>query len=187
MNKSYAGMLMTFLTSALLVLAGSAQAQVYKTVDEDGNVTYTDQPPGPGAEPVELPGISVIESVPMAPPAAKEDAELDEGQQVTDIRELRRGYKDFKITSPTQDEYIQGTGNLVTIAWDTRYELQPGMAVIISLDGSPLEPTVAPSVSIQQVDRGEHTASARLVDADLRTIATASPVTFYVRQFSQNF
>ena len=37
-------------------------AQVYKVVDEDGNVTFTDQAPADGSKPVELPPISVIEA-----------------------------------------------------------------------------------------------------------------------------
>ena len=187
MNSSTAGLLSKVLMAACLVaFAATAAAQVYKTVDENGNVIYTDQPPDPDAKPVELPGLSVIESVKAPEPVESEDAAPGE-EAVTDIRELRRGYRDFQITKPAQDEYVEGTGNMVTIAWDTRYALQPGMAVIISLDGTQLEPTVSSAITVQQVDRGEHTVSARLVDSQLRVIADAAPVTFYVRQFSQNF
>ena len=50
-------------------------AQVYKVVDKDGNVTYTDQPPGDGSKPVELAPISVIEAptYEKAPEATAED------------------------------------------------------------------------------------------------------------------
>ena len=186
MNKQSAGTFLTFLTGLILARAGTVQAEVYKTVDKDGNVIYTDQPPEPGAEPFELPGISIIESVPMKPPAAA--GEVDEGEEVvTDIRELRRGYRDFKITSPVQEQWIEGEGNNVTVSWDSRYALQPGMMVVISIDGKAMEPTTASSVTLEQVDRGEHSLTARIVDARNRNIATASPVTFYVRQFSQNF
>jgi hypothetical protein len=106
---------------------------------------------------------------------------------VTDIRELRRGYRDFRITSPGQEEHIRGTGNAVTLSWDTRYQLQPGMTVHLFLDGEALEPTRASSVALEQVDRGAHTVTAKIVDDRNRTIANASPVTFYVRQWSANF
>jgi len=187
MNSSTAGLLSKFLMAACLVAsAATAAAQIYKTVDENGNVIYTDQPPDPDAKPVDLPTLSVIESVKAPEPVESEQVEPGE-EAVTDIRELRRGYRDFQITKPAQDEYIEGTGNAVTIVWDTRYALQPGMMVIISLDGTRLEPTVTSAVTVQQMDRGEHTVSAKLVDAQMRVIADASPVTFYVRQFSQNF
>jgi hypothetical protein len=185
MNKSIAGLLLTLIASASLMTTG-AQAEVYKIVDKDGNVIYTDQPPEPGAEPVELPGLSVIGSLPGPAPKAEVTGDPAE-EQVTDIRELRRGYKDFRITSPAQEEHIQGTGNAVTLSWDARYALQPGMVVIFTLDGTDLEPTVSPSLSLQEIDRGEHTVSARLVDSQARIIASASPVTFFMRQWSQNF
>lgn len=187
MKKPIAAAVSCLMAGALMLLAPPVPAEVYKTVDAEGNVIYTDQPPDPDAKPMDLPGLSIIESLPMKPPAGPA-AEAGEGEEeVTDIRELRRGYRDFKITSPTQDEYIEGTGNNVTISWDTRYALQPGMMVVISVDGKALPPTLASSVTLEQVDRGEHTVSAQLVDARNRKIASASPVTFYVRQFSQNF
>lgn len=178
-------------TFALLLLAAAlaapAAAQVYKTVDEHGNVVYTDQPPTPGAEPVELPGLSIVESYrPPALPAGETGAESGE-EEVTDIRELRRGYRDFRITSPKPEEHVQGTGNQLVISWDTRYELQPGMMVELALDGEALPPTRSGSVTVEEVFRGEHIVSGRIVDARNRTIATASPVTFYMRQFSVNF
>ncbi len=187
MNTQSAGAFLIFLTCLMLALSGAAQGEVYKTVDKDGNVIYTDQPPEPGAEPMELPGLSIIESVPMKPPAATAGAAGEGEEVVTNIRELRRGYRDFRITSPAQDQWIEGEGNSVTINWDSRYALQPGMMVIISVDGKAMEPTTASSLVLNEVDRGEHSVSAQIVDAQNRKIATASPVTFHVRQFSQNF
>ena len=40
--------------------ATQASAEVYKTVDKDGNVIYTDRPPDPESKPMDLPGLSVI-------------------------------------------------------------------------------------------------------------------------------
>jgi hypothetical protein len=187
MSKTKDIAVLIFLTGAMLALAGALQAEVYKTVDKDGNVIYTDQPPEPGATPMELPGLSIIETPEYKLPA-KEGMGPDGAEDgVMDIGELRRGYEDFRITSPQQDQYIEGTGNAVTIAWETRYRLQPGMMVIISVDGEPLTRTQAQSITLDQVDRGEHSVTAELVDARNRNVATASPVTFFVRQFSQNF
>jgi hypothetical protein len=172
---------------AAVLVAGApvpSAAEVYKVVDEHGNVTYTDRAPDPGAEPIRLPELSVIEAMEL--PSTAEGAE-EEQEAVTDIRELRRGYRDFKITSPQRDEHIRGTGNAVTISWDTRYQLQPGMTVHLFLDGEPLEPTRSSSITVQEVWRGEHSVSGKIVDAQNRTIANASPVTFFMHQHSVNF
>ena len=48
-------------TLSLAIASGSLAAQVYKTVDEDGNVTYTDRPPEDGSAPIKLPELRVIE------------------------------------------------------------------------------------------------------------------------------
>ena len=61
MNK---GLIIAWL--GCLVLAGPLAAQsggeIYKVVDEHGNVTYTDQRPSEGAVPMDLPPLSVVET-----------------------------------------------------------------------------------------------------------------------------
>ena len=46
----------------LLIFGHPVMAQVYKTVDENGNVVYTDQPPADGSRPIKLKELSVIEA-----------------------------------------------------------------------------------------------------------------------------
>ncbi len=60
MNK---GMTITVGMALLILLFSvSAQAEVYKLVDDKGNVTYTDQVPADGSPPMQLPELSVIET-----------------------------------------------------------------------------------------------------------------------------
>ena len=62
MNK---GMIFTMLVSlvAFLVMhSATVHGEIYKVVNPDGSVTYTDQRPAAGAEPVELAPLSVIET-----------------------------------------------------------------------------------------------------------------------------
>ncbi len=61
------------------------------------------------------------------------------------------------------------------------------MAVIISIDGNALPPTTEAVIATDILDRGEHSVSARLVDEQGRTIASAEPVTFFVYQHSRLF
>jgi hypothetical protein len=160
---------------------------VYKSVDENGNVVYTDTPPEPGAEPMQLRELSVV---PVPEYAAKkravQSAGLEEGD-VPDLGELRRGFRDFSLTSPTAEQTFAGSGNVATIAWNTRFALQPGMTVKVTIDGQALPPTTATVISSPPLDRGEHNVRAELVDEQNRSIATAGPVTFYVQQNSALF
>ncbi len=87
--------LMVFFALSLAVMAAPLSAQVYKVVDEDGNVTYTDQAPADGSPPVELRPISVIEAptYEKAPEATGEDAV--EGEAEPSLASLRRSYQGF--------------------------------------------------------------------------------------------
>ena len=178
---------------AALLVSLQLSAEVYKLVDENGNVTYTDQAPDSDAQPMDLPGLSVIAPQKPVPhplteiaPAA-EESELDPQEEVTSIRDLRNGYRDFAIVSPTQDQSFWGTANQLTAAWSTRYRLQQGMTVTFYLDGEAQMPTSSTVISLANVYRGEHVIYAELKDVRNRRIAVTDPVTFHMKQYSVNF
>jgi len=158
-------------------------AQVYKTVDEDGNVVYTDQAPKDGSPPIKLRPLSVIETPEYARPA-KPTPESDAGESGKEmsLRYLRKNYADFAIISPQAEETVWQPESVITIAWNTRYQLQAGMQVTVSVDGVAQKTTSEQVISLAALDRGEHTVTAELTDGQNRRVATAEPVTFFVRR-----
>ncbi|MFT5140509.1 MAG: hypothetical protein ACI9H8_000192 [Lysobacterales bacterium] len=188
----YQGRFYTFLVLAWLVSL-PAIAEVYKTIDEDGNVVYTDQAPEPGAEPVKLRELSIISPQVAYPVPSAAEGQADTGDgiadgqiEVTSLQDLKRGYSDFAILSPRNDQQFIGTQNVASVSWTTRYRLQEGMAVVLYLNGVAQAPSTNSIISVDEVWRGEHTVYANLIDSRGRTIATTSPVTFHVRQYSVN-
>ena len=172
--------LFTAFTFSLLLTATQSFAQVYKVVDKDGNVTYTDQAPMDGAAPIELRPISVIETPTyQKAPAAEEDAEDDKGMSLS---YLRKNYKDFAIVSPQSEESVWRPDGPIAIAWNAKYALQEGMQVTVFLDGKKHSSTTQQIVAVADLERGEHVVSAELTDAKNRVVAKAAPVTFFVRQ-----
>lgn len=173
--------LLILVALALAIAAGPLAAQVYKTVDEDGNVTYTDQPPKDGSKPVKLRPISVIEAptYEVAPKATEEGAE---GGKEMSLKYLRKNYKDFAIVAPQSEESIWHPDAAITVAWNVGYRLQEGMQVTIYVDGVQQATTTEQIIPVSGLDRGEHTVTAELKDAKNRRIATAAPVTFFVRR-----
>jgi hypothetical protein len=159
-------------------------ADVWKVVDEDGNVSYTDQPPEDGSAPMKLPELSVIETdyQAPAPPGAAGEGESKEPT----TRELRKLYRDFQITRPLPEETFWGTANTVMIAWGSTTALTPGMSVRLVVDGKAQTAPASGSVALT-LDRGEHRVSAELRDSSNRRIVAADPVTFFVKQNSANF
>lgn len=175
LNKS----LMIF--ALLMFSATPLLAQVYKVVDKDGNVTYTDQPPADGSGPIELKPISVVEA-PTYQTAPKAGDETNAEDKEMSIRDLRKNYRDFAIVSPQQEESVWRPDGPFPVAWNTRYALQEGMQVTIFLDGKRHSTTTQQMVPMANLDRGEHVLTAQLRDANNRLVAEAAPVTFFVRQ-----
>ncbi len=180
MYKSFFPILVAFL---MAVAAGAVFAQVYKTVDEDGNVIYTDMPPRSGAKPVKLAPISVIEApvYEQAEEVADQGTEGEDGNKMT-LKELRRNYRDFAIVAPMQDESVWNPEAPVSVAWTARYQLQQGMQVLVYVDGRLQAKTTEQITPVPDLERGEHSVEAKLIDDKNRTIATTEPVTFYIRR-----
>jgi len=168
-----------------LPLTLAAQGEIYKVVDKDGNVTFTDQRPSDSAQPMDLPPLSVIESDIEVPEPTVEAATSSEPQAPTP-RDLRRQYSDFRITQPEQEETFWGTANSVVVGWGASEPPLPDMSARLYLDGTPQDVPAAGNVSLT-LDRGEHNVYAELLDARKRVIVTTQPVTFFVHQNSVNF
>lgn len=176
--------LLTLAVLLLTVMASPLAAQVYKIVDKDGNVTFTDKPPEDGAKPMDLPPLSIIET-PDYEKTAREEAEAEEaagGEKEVPLRTLRNNFRDFAIIAPLQEESVWRPDGPISIAWSSSNQLMEGMSVQIFLDGRQQANTTASMIPVSGLDRGEHTVTAKIVDARNRTIATAEPITFFVRQ-----
>ena len=176
-------MQLILITMLLTFAAGPLMAQVYKSVDENGNVTYTDQPPADGSGPIELRPISVIEAptYEKAPEVDKEGATGEESKELT-LKDLRKTYKDFSIIAPQPEESIWNPEEFISVAWRVGDQLQPGMTVMVSVDGTLYANTTDQIVQVNLRDRGEHKVTAELKDSKNRLVATAGPVIFYIMQ-----
>ncbi len=176
-KMNYRKLLMVLFTLSLVVTAFDLAAQVYKVIDKDGNVTFTDRPPADGATPMDLPPISVIEAPTFkaAPAAAAAEEEVP-------LRTLRKNYQGFSIVSPLQEDSLWGPDGPISVAWNSPSTLLEGMQVTIYLNGQKQTTTTQQMVMVPGLPRGEYIATAELRDSRNRIVATAAPVTFFVRQ-----
>ncbi len=180
------GMIKTIVisTAALFLAATAWSGEIYKVVDKDGNVIFTDQSPGDGTQPMNLPELSVIETDSadtQAPALASAAAEQPSGPTA---RELRQMFSDFSITQPANDEAFWGTANTVTVSWASQTPPTAGMNVLLYVDNNPQMVTGSGSVSLT-LDRGEHQVYAELLNAQNRRIVATETVTFFVMQASR--
>ncbi|MEJ2604589.1 MAG: DUF4124 domain-containing protein [Gammaproteobacteria bacterium] len=166
-----------------LLLALPVTAQVYKWVDEDGVVHYTDRPVE-GAEEVDLPetkGTTFRRPEPVTPgPAARSSDGRDDGQ------EQGQAYESFRIVQPSDEETLWNIGATLEVSLSLSPALSQGHGVEVWFDGSVLESPDPTSLNftIPEVYRGTHTLWARVVDAAGRVLIQTDEVTIYVRQTS---
>lgn len=182
MNKGLIRTLLPLL-SLMLPLSALPEGEIYRVVDKDGNVIYTDQRPSAEAQPMDLPKLSIIETEDPPPPATVSAAEVIKPPTP---RELRRLYSDFRITQPQQEETFWGTENTVAVAWGSAQPVLPDLSVRLYVDGQVQDVAGSGSVSLT-LTRGEHTVYAELLDARKRRIVTTDTITFFVKQHSANF
>ena len=181
MNK---GLISALIPLVLLILPLTlfAEGEIFKVVDEDGNVTFTDQRPSADAEPIELPPLSVVETDMPEPPAQAGSAEPEEPKPPS-ARDLRRQFSDFRITQPQNEETFWGTANQVVVSWGSGQAIPAEMSVTLYVDGQGQQVASSGSVTLT-LDRGEHQVYAELRDARNRRIVTTDVVTFFVKQHS---
>lgn len=174
------------LAAGFSLVSGWAVADVYKTVDEDGNVTYTDQPPAPGAEPMQLKELSVVERPEYQAVTPRTASQDDDRSSRDELRELQRDYRDFRLVTPSPEQNFWGTANTAQVVWDTSAALSEGLQVRIYIDDEAVTTTTQSMYTTPPLDRGEHTVRADLLDGDGNVLAQAGPVTFYIHQQTVN-
>lgn len=164
-----------FLLAGLLLLPAAHAQEVYRWVDKDGVVHYSDQPGDPSAKPVHLSTLNEAESQPVdAPTPAEPDAAGPAFE-----------YRSFTLESPTPDQVFQGEGATsipITLALDG--ELSPRHNVVVFLDAQRVPGFSGLSGELPNVARGTHFLRAAILDEQGKALITTAQITFHVRQAS---
>jgi hypothetical protein len=165
----------------VLVVASTAQAQVYRSVGPDGSVIFSDRP---------VPGAKSVDVKPLPPPSAGqmptgsgEVAEPGGGSGSADQPPAVQApaYTLFAITNPKDDEGVRANDGNVTVSLALQPALARGHRIQLTVDGRPLPQSgTSLSVTLVNMDRGTHAVSASVVDAGGQPVATTSSVTFHV-------
>lgn len=165
------------LTLALLGTAAQA-GTVYRWVDEDGRVHYSDSP-RPGAEAVELRQPNVYE-------APKNLPKIQSGSRSPETGPA--GYERLAITYPAPDTAFWDNQGNFTLRLNLEPELDTsaGHRIRISLDGEVQGTTRNLQWQFSGVDRGTHSVQAEVVDGDGNALISSEPVSFHLHQQSIN-
>lgn len=169
--------------SVLLALFGTcAHAELYKRVDEQGNVTYGDQPGGQ-AKPVEPGGLTTY-----SPPTRHTQPSADQPKpEKQKVEGAVTQYNGLLITSPAKEEVVRSNEGNVTVK--TRVtpalDVKAGHRLVVLLDQKPLAKAPAADALLKNIDRGTHTLRAQITDANGKILAQSTEVTIHMQRGSQ--
>ena len=160
---SYALPMRLIISLLLLAVIDFAVAEtVYKTVDENGNIIFTDKP-SKDAEEIKLQKLQTIKN----PNPAKHNPSPKQPKQES-------LYKTFLVSSPADGAGLRSNNGNVSISLSLQPPLRPGHKIIITMDGKEVSNGSTSSVSLQNLDRGSHNITASVVDGDGKQMISTS-------------
>lgn len=147
---------------------------VYKWVDEDGVVHYSDQP-HQNAQKVELKAPQTYSA-----PKTSAPAQLP---RTTAPKSSAPVYQSCSVSEPTNDQVYTNT-DTVSAGVTIQPAVRPGDTAVVTLDGQtvPGVPASGGQFTISPVDRGTHQIQMVVKDPTGTTVCSSPSVTFHVTQ-----
>lgn len=150
---------------AAILISAPLSAEIYKSVDKDGNVTYTDRKLENGEE-VNIKRLNRTKAV--ATPAKSQDDQSNEAEKT-------QRYSRLKISSPKHDSAIEHGPGDFTVTVQIRPKLANGHKIQLYLDGQAHGEAVAgTSFELSNIFRGTHTLQVKIVDKQGKTLKKSS-------------
>lgn len=165
------GMTRAALLGSLLGAACISHAEVYRWVNDRGEVEYSDQY-REGAEKVEIQPLSTIQ-MPKPTDVAPDPSPEPQPQ----LQSTLPTYARLQITFPEADSaFHSGDGNISVLVTSSP-DLLPGHSYRISMDGQVAGVSESGSIPLVNVDRGTHELKLEVIDST-EVIQSAAPIRF---------
>ncbi|WP_161318418.1 DUF4124 domain-containing protein [Alcanivorax sp. DP30] len=142
---------------------------IYRSVDANGNVVFTDQPPESGdAEQVQLRELNTV-------PTDKMKQVLDSGNEPQETAE--EGYSSLVITSPDNEATVRNPESAVPVSVKLEPALKPGDSMVLYDNG-----VAQPGMELEMPDRGLHRVEVKVLDADGKVKISSPVIEFYIHR-----
>lgn len=159
---------------AMNALAEEKKKKLYKWVDKQGNVHYSDEPIKGGKE-VKIPTLPTVK---MKTPKFK-PINTDINDQKNDQNQSSSGYQTLELASPTNDGVIRNNASMITLTASIEPALKSGHKLRFILDGRVVpNPNNQLTIEIDEAEYGVHTASVMVLDNNGQQIKSSSEVKF---------
>ncbi|MEM1229218.1 MAG: DUF4124 domain-containing protein [Pseudomonadota bacterium] len=163
-------------------LLAQAQSKIYKTVDAQGNVVYSDIAPTQqeGEAELQVEELNTYRT-PVIEPESLPTVKL---QPEEPPEEAFKPYTELALASPGEDQAVRANNGNISLVARINPALQGDHALRFYLDGAPVATVNGPQASLTAVDRGTHSARVAIVDGSGATIKESAAVTFHLLRFS---
>ena len=149
-----------------LLLAVNVSAELYKWIDQDGVVHYTDKRPDDSAKQQELSGY-------LTRMVNKNNTEETETENM---------YSTFAISSPEQGATVRNAESTMDLVVQIDPPLTEKHFLQIYLDGLEVgEKTKSTELTLHKLKKGTHRLQAKIMEENGQTISTTEEITFQFR------
>ncbi len=166
----YAEIMRILLLFVTLFFLTSVSAEVYRSLDEDGNVVFTDKP-STDAEKIRIDKVQTI-----SPPKVKDFEYTPPAKSVDSV------YTKLEVVNPKNDQVIIGnTGDItVSVLIEPGLNATLGDRLVLYMDGKKQAESSSTSFAFTNLDRGTHTAKVDVVNKEGKSLKSSTPVPFTV-------
>lgn len=172
---------------ALVLLAAQPlmAGEIYRSVDEHGNVMFSDQPPDDDAEAEPLGDIIVVQ-----PPPRRDDRSADREDPAETGGDDDVPYEGVQIVFPPADEATRRVTGEVPVRVELSpagTELREGHRVRVEVDGRHEGEAPATEITVGPLNPGPRTIRATVVDRDGAALVRSEEIRFHlIRQTVNN-
>lgn len=165
------------LMAALSLTSSLCVGQIYKTVDADGNVSYSDSP-SKNAKVIDIGPINTT-------PSTSKKQQAEQIVEKTDTNSAKENqstrYSSLKITSPATAAVIPNGLNGLNVAVSSSPSLANGDQYKLFIDDIPRGLSSSNSFSLDRISRGAHKLEVKIVDSSNKVLKSSASVNIFVR------
>jgi uncharacterized protein YcfL len=170
-------MLRRILAALLSLTICASHAQIYRWVDSQGVVNYSDMPHA-GAQAVKDSDIQSY-STPLPSSSSTEPAIEKQG----DTKKSQHDYKKVVIIEPADQITIRNTQGYVLVKAEIQPKLFVGDNAQLIFDGTAQgSPQNTLSFELNGVNRGSHTIAIQVINSDGDVLKTSPAITIFMQQ-----
>jgi hypothetical protein len=158
-------------------LSPISAAEVYKNVDAEGNVTYTDEPSS-DAVPIDVDPAPTV----TLPKAEQVRKVIEAGESGQGNQQQAQVYDSATFSAPEDESAFWAGHGSVAFAVSSSPALRNGHRYEVTLDGQPIGQNTSGRFTLDSVNRGTHEASVNIIGSGGDIVYSGETISFTLHQ-----